>query len=190
MEDGFDKISQRTNKSYQLFKTCFSKLSSTVRSNEKMDERLNLLREHPEARIRIDTNKLKQIIDYKDFKCHPQCSIARDEAIKGSDVDAALVVLKNEVPVNKQISFVEELRNQGFRASHHLEIQQYLDEIDKAKIRGLKPWDKEFSDLIAKQTDAENCEIKFVTVTELERMKKDMEMVKPLMIYVAGYSIK
>jgi hypothetical protein len=85
-------------------------------------KRTELLAAHPELRRTIDTAPLREIIDFVAFKCSPICSIARGEAVEGSDVDAALVVLRESVPQKAEVAFVQELRRQGFVAYHVVDI--------------------------------------------------------------------
>lgn len=93
---------------------CSKILANTLRDKEKMRLRLKHLSEHPEDRIKIDTAKLKDIVDYEMFLCHPQCSIAENRAIRGSDVDRGLVISKEIVSEENMRRFVTELIAQGF----------------------------------------------------------------------------
>jgi hypothetical protein len=171
-----------------LYQRCYDILSNTIRNQRKTDQRAQLLKEHPEKRMRIKTNSLRQIIDYKDFKCHPQCSIARDQAIQGSDIDGALVILKNEVPEEKQIEFIAELRKQGFSVFHHSEVQKREQEVNEAKAKGVYSG-QEFESLIRKSVEASNGEIRFYTINQLEEMKSQC-LSNPVIIYVGGVSIQ
>jgi len=51
----------------------------------KIEERSKLLQKHPELRIKINTKSLRQLVDFLEFKCVTDSSIARDLAIKDSD---------------------------------------------------------------------------------------------------------
>lgn len=190
MEDEFGLKSYRIGlRQTSLYERCFKILKNTLQSRQDMKDRESFLREHPEARRRINTHKLKQIIDYQDFKCHPQCSIARGEAVAGSDIDGGLVVLKDEVPTEQQLAFVEELRKQGFSAFHPSEVQAREQQLDEARVRGLESRSEEFGELIRKSAEAENAKIKFYTTAQLEEMK-NQPLDHPTIIYVAGYSIE
>lgn len=96
---------------------CSEILANTLRDAEKMKLRIKHLSEHPEERINIDTAKLRKIIDYEIFLCHPHCSIAENRAIKGSDVDRGLVISKEVVSEEDMKRFIEELRDQGFNVT-------------------------------------------------------------------------
>lgn len=171
-----------------LYERCFDILYNTLRDRQKMANRKKFIDEHPEARVSIDTDKLKAIIDYQDFKCHPQCSIARDEAIAGSDIDGALVVLRNEVSIEQQLAFVEELRRQGFNAFHPLEVQKREQQVNQAVANGLKR-PALLRELVRKSCEAESAEISFYTIAQFEEMK-NQPLINPTLYYVAGKSIK
>ena len=53
------------------------------------------LAQNPDVRIQIGTSLLKAVVNYDVFKCHPGCSVGRDESIEGSDIDGRIVVTKN-----------------------------------------------------------------------------------------------
>ncbi len=172
----------------ELLSLSLKNLNGTIRDRQKMADRVKFLSEHPEAKRRIDTRKLRQIIDYQDFKCHPQCSVAKDQAVVGSDIDGAIVVLKSETSIQQQISFVEELRKQGFSAFHQSEVQVRKQQLDEAEAKGIR-LSEGLLELSRKYIKADNAEIKFYTTSQLEEMKtKPLD--SPVMIYVAGYSIK
>lgn len=171
-----------------LYERCFDILHNTHRDRQKITDRKKFLLEHPEARRNIDTGKLRQIIDYQDFRCHPQCSVARNEAITGSDIDGGLVVLKNEVSIEQQLAFVEELRRQGFSAFHPLEVQEREQQVNQAVANGLKG-PALLRELVRKSCEAESVEISFYTTAQLEEMK-NQPLINPTLFYVAGKSIK
>jgi hypothetical protein len=89
----------------------------------KVEQRINYLRDNPNARITIDPTPLKEIIAYDRFVCHPNSSIAFDRAIKGSDIDEALVITDESVSYTQKRMFTEALKSQGFRVLHPEEVQ-------------------------------------------------------------------
>jgi hypothetical protein len=99
-------------------------LSNTPRNRHKMAAREVSLLAYPEKRININTARLHQIIDYTNFFVHPQCSIARNAAVRGSDIDRGLVVTKESVSTGKQQEFVNELRSQGFSCNTQAELEK------------------------------------------------------------------
>jgi hypothetical protein len=91
-------------------------LAGTIRNIGKMSTRYALLEAHPEQRIRVDSAALQQILRFLSFKCHPDCSVARDQAIRGSDIDRAVVITEEMPGIEERDAFVGELRKQGFTA--------------------------------------------------------------------------
>jgi len=176
------------SKDNSLLSRCSTALSHTMRSAGKMEDRKTLLEKSPESRQSINTRKLKQVIDYVDFKCHPECSIARDEAVQGSDIDGGLVVLSERVGVDRELEFVQELRNQGFEASHKTEVEAAQNQVEAAKSR-ISAASKEFRELKDKEVSTHSSEIRFYTKTELEAMEFE-PLDNLVIIYVAGHSIQ
>lgn len=84
---------------------------------------------HPERRIRIFQSPLLQIIRYRDFRCHPFSSVARNEAVFGADIESALIIVDTEPSKEAQEAFVSELRNQGFRAFTEAAYKAQLEQI-------------------------------------------------------------
>lgn len=156
-------------------------LLRTLRDEEKMSRRKVFLKNYPEKRIRINVKKLKQIINFFDFKCHPNCSIARDQAIKGSDIDGGLIILTNEATIEQQLEFVSELRRQGFNVSHRNEILELQQQLNTTSLH-VDPETREYLGL--KYDELSNAEIRFTTQSQLD----NQENFDP--IYIAGYSIK
>lgn len=123
----------------------------------KNAERRALLKEHPELRIRVNTKKLREIIDFADFRCDINCSVARDEAITGSDIDNGTVYTSRPTIKEQEIIFVQELRNQGFTAYHPQEYQTFLDEYNSLLLE-----DK--LSLVAELTKRQLSQIQFITL--------------------------
>lgn len=158
----------------------------------KVEQRRLHLATYPGDRIRINYPRLKSVIDYADFKCSPLSSIARDEAIKGSDIDGGLIILKEPVSKDAQLAFVRELRTQGFSAY----LESEVDDIDRqlAKTKRLK---KRHNLYIEKFKRQENV-IHFLTQEELDGLWQyvlthegnPIEGYAQLMMYVGGTSLK
>jgi hypothetical protein len=149
---------------------------------EKDQARRRLLAEKPELRLRIDTSRLKPIIDYVVFKCHHFNSIARDVAIKGSDIDAGLVVLKEEIPTETQLAFINELRRQGFDIYHPNDITEL-----RRKIKNTSN-NQHHLDLLRHVTKAEYNQINFIPVNDLQSRKQALGAA--YQIYGDGFTIK
>lgn len=158
-------------------------LMGAIHSGSKVSERKKLLAVHPELCRRIDTNRLKAILDYTDFRCHPKCSIARDEAIEGSDIDVGVVVLKERGPEQKELEFVEELRRQGFTVYHQREYEAIEEQF-----RNAEDVQKRL-DLIPEKVKRDQDRVHFYTKSELIEMSKKPIGVPVAMVYLAGKSI-
>jgi hypothetical protein len=91
--------------------------------NPKIPGRTRLLEEHPELRLRVNLAPLRDIIDFVMFKCVRGSSIARDQAIHGSDIDGGLVVLREPTERDVEMAFIDELRTQGFDVYHPSEAE-------------------------------------------------------------------
>lgn len=94
-----------------------------VQYHGKIAKRQKLLKKHPEMRIDVDAAQLRSIVDYDYFYCSPFSSVARGQAIKGSDIDGGLVITSAEAPFQAQMQFIETLRSQGFDVYHESEVQ-------------------------------------------------------------------
>lgn len=99
-------------------RTFYDALVNGVVNVKKNASRAELLRQRPELRRRVDLEACRRVIDFKDFRVSPRCSIARDQAIEGSDLDGGVVVVTETVSENQEYAFIEELRKQGFAACH------------------------------------------------------------------------
>lgn len=163
------------------------RLATTPRDVAKMEERARLLAEQPDLRRRIDTAPLRALIDYVTFNCHPQCSIARDEAIAGSDIDGGLVVLNGPVSSKIQLVFINELRRQGFRACHPLETQEAIERYNTAVAEKIDYRSEAFEGLLRQKLDRERDIIQFIEQSELGALPGD-GMIND--IYLAGFSIE
>jgi len=103
---------------------CENIMRTSVRDHDKMKRRTALLKAHPEKRLRLDTSSLKGIARFSEMVCHPECSVGRDEAVAGSDIDMALVISKFAISRRQQMKIVEEIRSQGFTAYHPSELSK------------------------------------------------------------------
>ena len=101
---------------------CEGIMSASVRDHAKIKARKELLAAHPERQLKVDTSALKGIERFAEFLCHSECSIARGEAIRGSDIDMGLIVSKTPISQSQQAAMVRELRAQGFVAYHASEL--------------------------------------------------------------------
>lgn len=152
---------------------------------KKVREREQLFRNNPKLRIRINIQRIKSIIDYIDFKCHPNSSVAWNQAIKRSDIDLGLVVLREKTTTEQELEFIKELRDQGFSVYHQKEI----DEIEK-RLKDPIP-DREKRKLAKEMSKREFRKICFHTKTELEEMKAKRSFNNVITnIYIAGRKIQ
>ena len=101
---------------------CEEIMKTSVRDHDKLKRRTALLKAHPEKRLRLDTASLKGIARFSEMVCHPECSVGRDEAVAGSDIDMALIISKFPISRRQQMEIVEEIRSQGFTAYHPSEL--------------------------------------------------------------------
>lgn len=163
----------------------------------KVEERKKLLAEHPELRIRIGTQPLKQIIDYQVFKCARNCSIPKDMAIKGSDIDGGLVITQKQTELKVRLDFVAELRRQGFSAFDESEYERAFKEEEdfaaqkKDNYSDLK--DREtLHRLIENKTQALVAMVRFYTEDQIEEFIKTRNFPNRSVwgVYFAGYDIK
>jgi predicted nucleotidyltransferase len=166
--------------------------------SEKTSERTTLLAEQPQQRKRIDTARLKGIIDYTAFKCSPISSIARDEATEQSDIDGGIVVTETTVPIQQQLAFIDDLREQGFRVYHSEEVayasaQVQFDEL----LKMFGSWDDLTSSV---SEDAKTIQmilgmssevINFLTKGELEKnIYENVKISEHEAIYLVGHVIE
>jgi hypothetical protein len=151
--------------------------------DERKDRsRRQFLIENPAQRLQVDTSRLLSIIDFVAFKCHRNSSIARNVAIRGSDIDAGLVVLREEIPVEKELAFIGELRGQGFDVYHPTEVATLRRQIENPSLScGQK------LDLIRRSTAAEYNKISFVPERVLQLQGPDLGVA--YQIYVEGFAI-
>ena len=161
----------------------------------KIEERTKLLQKHPELRIKINIKPLRQLVDFLEFKCVTDSSIARDLAIKGSDIDCGLVVSKDEVSVEKRLTFVSTLREQGFSAydiSEYTEAERELERFTR-KRNGQYATQEDFKTLyklVGNKVQAECSLIRFFSKDEIEDFKKNGFPNEGLRSAYFGYSIK
>lgn len=153
---------------------------------KKTGERATLLADHPQLKRRIDLDALRKILPFEDFMCHPSCSIIRDEAIDGSDIDAGLVILGEEVSEEKQLEFVNELRKQGFTVYHPLESAARDKELEEAMVKK----SPEVGKLIKRFVEASFNTINFATRKSLEEhIATQKTLTGALTTYLGGKSI-
>jgi hypothetical protein len=139
------------------------RLRQTMRDQEKMALRTEYLEQNPDKRIRIDTSLLKDVVKYDIFKCHPDCSVGRDESIVGSDIDGGIVVTKEPVSPEAQQEFVDRLRLMGFSCYSQAELDGF-DSVDDTTIE-----DSEKRDVLMRlRIDSQNELISFVTTEQVE----------------------
>ncbi len=170
-------------------------LSHTARDREKEQLRVLELRDHPERRIRPDVERLKDIVPFREMRVHPHCSVARDEAVPGSDLDGCLVIADEPVPHEIQREFVEELRRQGFSASTEAETIELQDMVDA--LRPPTPKGSEFVtvtpeyvDLVRQMLRAEGEVVLFGTRAEVLEYCRQDPTARESSIYLAGKAIR
>ena len=106
---------------------------------KKQRQRSELLREHPEARLHLDPAPLRDLLPGSALVCYTGSSLARDRAIRGSDIDGAIVITHTMTSPEQQKEYVYALRKQGFTVYSPEQISKiengrYLDErLEKKK---------------------------------------------------------
>ncbi len=133
--------------------------------NPKIEERRALLAAHPELRLRVDPDPLCGIIPFAAFKCAPGSSVARDEAIQGSDIDGGLVVSHQPTSAEAEIAFIDELRAQGFEVYHPSEVSAANAAYEDALARGAEP--TEYDQLRSNRIDLDLKRVDFIPEDEL-----------------------
>jgi hypothetical protein len=153
-----------------------------------MAERTRQLSDHPEKRIRIGVQQLRSIIDYDNFLCHPDCSVARDEAVVDSDIDGGLVVLEEPVSTVDEVRFVGVLRQQGFRAYHQIEIDVAREE-EKAALADPGATVSQIMAGLGALTEMSSARVSFRTRADIEESLDRGVLDSDAYVYLAGTPI-
>lgn len=165
-------------------------LMKNIHSQEKVEERERFLVEHPESRIRVDTTKLKAIMAYEEFKCHPNSSVARDQAVRGSDIDVAVVITSEPTSLEQQMNFVQALRGQGFDVYHPQETELAKKELSDFSIgRGRQEDLERLHELTKRKVSSELNTIRFFTREELEKLDEEKPNNPAVLVSKGGVSI-
>ena len=154
--------------------------------NPKIPGRQALLAAHPELRRRVRLEPLREIIDFVDFRCARRCSIARDEAIPGSDIDAGLVITREPTTFEQQLAFLAELRLQGFTVSHPQEVADAEAVRDTTSVLGPGGRNYEWDVLNHRHTELFFSCIDFWTKADMQTPDHTRELI---LTYNANYSI-
>ncbi len=96
-----------------------------VHAKGKIEDRTAYLQRYPEEKLEIDFSKIDKIAKFDRVICHPRSSIAREQAIKGSDVDGGLFVTDTPIGEANELAVVNELRRQGFEVLHESEARPH-----------------------------------------------------------------
>lgn len=106
-------------------------MQTTAHDPAKKEARRQRLAAHPEERVTLDRSRLHASVPFpfQRFVCHPGSSIARGEAVTGSDIDFGLVISDHPVPEEQQAAFVEVLRTQGFTTHTEAEFRAVKEAI-------------------------------------------------------------
>lgn len=101
--------------------------------HDKIEKRLDYIRAHPDAVIRVNPEQLYSIlgVDYA-MRCARDCSVAGDRAIQGSDIDGGVIITEDEVPLEKQHAIIAHLRATGFDVYHPIESDAAKQELDQS----------------------------------------------------------
>jgi len=150
----------------------------------KIEARRALLAEKPELRLRVQLPLLRNIVDFADFKCAKGSSVARDEAIRGSDIDGGIVVLHEAIETEVELSFVNALREQGFTVYHPVETEAATAAYNDAILRAAGQ--TEIDTLLHASVQAEVSRIRFYTADELHAANP---RINPGLTYRHGFSI-
>jgi hypothetical protein len=178
----------------QRAKTIVESTAPTGSTLAKQAERKALLAQRPELKLRIDAAPLRQIINYVDFKCSPFSSIARDEAIVGSDIDGGVVVTADQTTRDQELSFVKALRAQGFEAYHEIEVAEAHQRVDEGleteQYKLFSNLSQSLRDLIRKASLMDSSKIVFYNEEALREIIASGNLEMPIPIYLAGFRIK
>lgn len=168
----------------------FEKDKPQQEARAKRIQRRELLKKHPEFRIRIDTSRLRTIIPYTSFKCSPLSSIAEDLAIKGSDIDGGIIVTDFATSLTDELAFIRELRNQGFTAYHEVEIPDFLAE--STRHTNWREVLKVKFHFFHREVDvnADSQIVTFLTTTDIEYLLSSRYDSQELRLHLAGYAIE
>lgn len=88
----------------------------------KIYERKALLAAHPELRLQLDFAPIIDLVPNFRLQCAPYSSVARGEAIPGSDIDGGVFITPTPLSVEEQLRVVQAIRNQGFSVCHPHEV--------------------------------------------------------------------
>lgn len=102
---------------FHLSRLAANNKANTIRNFQKMEDRLQLLNKSPELRLSLNLHNINRIIGKNnkfEFLCHPDCSVARNQAIKGSDIDCAMIVTDFDLTLEQKNAIIVDLQQQGF----------------------------------------------------------------------------
>jgi hypothetical protein len=194
MAGGKEHLSVSDSELLQRAKTIVDSTAPTGSTLAKQEERKTLLAQRPDLKLRIDAAPLRQIINFVDFKCSPYSSIARDEAIVGSDIDGGVVVSKDQTTPDQELSFVKALRAQGFEAYHEIEVaeaeQRVDEELEAEQHKLFSDVSKPLRDLMRKASLMDMSKIVFYSEEALRGIIASGNLEMPIPIYLAGFRIK
>lgn len=163
--------------------------TTLMKEREKALLRKKLLQQKPSLINKIITNKLKIIINYLEFKCGKNSSVARNEAIKGSDIDGGLVICKKPINAVKRLLFVKELRRQGFEAYC---VDEYEKALIKVKKIELSQNENLYHKLLKHIDHVRSNMVRFYTEKEVKKYKKTNKFPDAIFaqVYLFGELIK
>jgi hypothetical protein len=171
-----------------------SKLITQAEASRR-EERKKLLENRPNLRISINTDDLKRIINYSMFKCARDSSVARNEAIMGSDIDGGLVITDKKISRRQRLSFINELRSMGFSVydiSEYQQAERTLTNFVKQCRGSFNPEQlNKLHELVSQKVDAQCGLIHFFSEAEIKKFKIfGFPETGIKQIYFHGYSIQ
>src|SRR3990167_2186606 len=90
----------------------FDSRREQLRRSQMIAQRRELLRLHPELHRTLDLEKLRQVVDFDEIRVAAGSSVARNEAIEGSDIDGAMVITRRPVKLRSE-EHTSELQSQS-----------------------------------------------------------------------------
>jgi len=156
----------------------FDSRREQLRRSQMIAQRRELLRLHPELHRTLDLEKLRQVVDFDEIRVAAGSSVARNEAIEGSDIDGAMVITRRPVKLISRLRFVRELRLQSFRAADISELQAAARRYErKSSSRPDDSWflSEEHRELFRQKEEAEATLVRFYSRRQIQTHLKNKD---------------
>ncbi|MDO8571727.1 MAG: hypothetical protein Q7R79_03535 [bacterium] len=151
----------------------------------KANLRKQYLNKNPERKRAVNPIPLRQILPYLAFTCHPGCSIARGQAIEGSDIDRGLVLLPPGIHhAKREMAFIRELRGQGFSVYHETEWQKVREQLNN-----ISTAEAVAQGVLTRDVETRIKMVHFVSLDRLCELRGNAPEDMDILIALAGYNI-